>query len=120
MLLFITHIHLPHHPLSHLGSIHTPARGVTFLCVTFVTLTDGFNPHSRTGSDTERGEACKDSVNVSIHTPARGVTVSNLGHLFSISYTIENANERFCIREKRVLIIYECQHIDSQDVRKFQ
>lgn len=57
---------------------------------------------------------------VSIHTPARGVTVSNLGHLFSISYTIENANERFCIREKRVLIIYECQHIDSQDVRKFQ
>lgn len=75
MLLFLPHIHLPHHPLSHLGSIHTPARGVT---------------------------------------------VSNLGHLFSISYIIENANERFCIREKRVLIIYECQHIDSQDVRKFQ
>ena len=80
-----------------LVSIHTPARGVT---------------HNTRNLTEDRA--------VSIHTPARGVTVSNLGHLFSISYTIENANERFCIREKRVLIIYECQHIDSQDVRKFQ
>ena len=47
----LPHIHLPHHPLSHLDSTHTPARGVTHLA--WVVVAD---------------------VAVSIHTPARGVT----------------------------------------------
>ena len=56
-------------------SIHTPAKGVTFVLYFFVPHCINFNPHSREGSDFYK---CGSDLAkaISIHTPAKGVTAT--------------------------------------------
>ena len=57
-------------------SIHTPARGVTDSTSGTVKGTKDFNPHSRKGSDGITRVQFTTIHRISIHTPARGVTIA--------------------------------------------
>ena len=59
--------------MTHLISIHTPTRGVTWRSDYLDSWHRYFNPHSHKGSDA-RFNNNDDFIDISIHTPTRGVT----------------------------------------------
>ena len=67
-------------------SIHTPARGVTKQAAEAKMIYENFNPHSRTGSDASGRDAGVGVKKISIHTPARGVTIGEGD--FQVTYYI--------------------------------
>ena len=55
-------------------SIHTPAKGVTFVAFKAGMAIQDFNPHPREGGDHGAGAGVLPVSGISIHTPAKGVT----------------------------------------------
>jgi len=49
-------------------SIHTPAKGVTYLLQDSITSLSDFNPHSREGSDSNTATVLPDDIDFNPHS----------------------------------------------------